>query len=248
MHWLTAHRGTILLATAAMAVAALLLHGPIAQEAIYHRFADQRTLFGMPNGWNVATNLPFLLVGCHGLLLLARKPGCGLLQQLRAAYLVVFAGLIVLAPASAWYHLDPRDTTLLWDRLPITLVFMALFAAILGEHVGAAFGRRSLPVLLLLGLASLFWWRATGDLRLYVLVQFLPLLLLPLILLLYGSPWPGRGCLWLMLGIYALAKLAEGLDAVIYQAIGFSGHSIKHLLAALAAWMIALRVRAQPAQ
>ena len=33
---------------------------------IYHRFADQQTLLGIPNFWNVVSNLPFILVGAVG--------------------------------------------------------------------------------------------------------------------------------------------------------------------------------------
>jgi hypothetical protein len=45
----------------------LLLLPPIPQDQSYHQFADQRTMFGIPNFWNVVSNLPFLAVGAAGL-------------------------------------------------------------------------------------------------------------------------------------------------------------------------------------
>ncbi len=243
MHYLSSWRGRMLLAITAIAVGALIAHGPIAQDLAYHQFADQRSLFGIGNFWNVVTNLPFLLVGLYGLVLIRRAPPGGLSAQLRPAYAAFFVGLVFLAPASAWYHLVPGNDTLLWDRLPITVVFMALFSAILGEHLDPSLARRALPVFLALGVASLVWWTSTGDLRLYVLVQFLPLLLAPLVIAMFPSPLPSVGLLWAMFGVYALAKAFEALDAPIYAALGISGHSLKHLAACLAVCLIAFRVR-----
>ena len=34
---------------------------PIAQDPLYHAFADQRALLGVPHFWNVVSNLPFVL-------------------------------------------------------------------------------------------------------------------------------------------------------------------------------------------
>ena len=48
-------------------LAGLLLLPPISQDQGYHHFADQRTLFGVPNFWNVVSNLPFMAVGSVGL-------------------------------------------------------------------------------------------------------------------------------------------------------------------------------------
>jgi hypothetical protein len=45
---------------------------PLLQDQSYHQFADQRELFGIPNFWNVVSNLPFIAVGAVGLLQVRR--------------------------------------------------------------------------------------------------------------------------------------------------------------------------------
>jgi hypothetical protein len=56
-----------LLGLMAASLAILPLLPPIPQDPSYHQFADQRTLLGIPNFWNVVSNLPFVLVGAIGL-------------------------------------------------------------------------------------------------------------------------------------------------------------------------------------
>ena len=57
----------MLLGLMVVSLATLPLLPPIAQDPTYHQFADQRTLLGIPNFWNVVSNLPFVLVGAMGL-------------------------------------------------------------------------------------------------------------------------------------------------------------------------------------
>ena len=121
----------------------------------------------------------------------------------------------------------------------MTLTFMALFSAILGENISIRVGRISLWPLLAAGIASVTYWHITeqagaGDLRFYAVIQFLPLVLIPVIMLLFKSPFTSnRILLWLLMA-YALAKVAEHYDGVIYQVLNFmGGHALKHLFAAL---------------
>jgi hypothetical protein len=115
---------------------------------------------------------------------------------------------------------------------------MAFFSAIVGEHLSTELGQQLLWPLIAIGIAAVMYWHLTelagrGDLRPYVLVQFLPMVLLPLILLRYPSRLKGTGYLWAVLAAYALAKGAEAADESIFAFTGFiSGHSVKHLLAA----------------
>lgn len=44
-----------------------MLLPPVAQDLNYQLFADQDTWLGMPNFWNVVSNLPFVAVGIYGL-------------------------------------------------------------------------------------------------------------------------------------------------------------------------------------
>jgi hypothetical protein len=239
-------RAPLLLVVALAMIVALAVHAPIAQDLAYHRFADARTLLGIPNFWNVASNLPFVIVGAFGLFALPRRLHA-IEPALKSAYLVLFLGVALVGFGSGYYHWSPNNETLVWDRLPMTLAFMAFFAIILGEHVSLSLARWLLWPLLAFGVGSVLYWQASeraghGDLRPYILVQFLPMLLIPLILLLY--PRPGRGAIWLALAAYVAAKLFEQFDAQVYAALGgISGHSLKHLAAAagMAALLAGLR-------
>lgn len=221
---------------AAVIVAAFFID-PIPQDPAYHDFADRGRLFGIPNFWNVITNLPFLVAGVLGLL---RLP-CLAAAILRAQYIVFCIGVSLVGFGSAYYHYDPSTPALVWDRLPMTIAFMALFASVLSDRMSSALGRALLWPLITVGIASIAWWIQTelaghGDLRPYAIVQFLPMLLMPVLLLSRGSGL-GTAWLWASLGAYAGAKLAEHFDAAILAATAiFSGHSLKHLLAALGAW------------
>jgi Ceramidase len=233
---------------AALIVAYLL--GPIPQDPAYHDFADSRALLGVRNFWNVATNAPFLLVGVAGIALSSRlaKP------ELRLHYFVFCAAVALVAFGSAWYHLAPSNAALVWDRLPMTVAFMALLAAVLADRVSWLVGRALLWPLVVLGIASIAWWVRTevaghGDLRAYGVVQFLPMLLVPAILLLEPEGGIGARRLWMALGGYLAAKLAEHFDAAVMQATGWlGGHALKHIFAALAAWWIVRAFQGGPAR
>lgn len=219
------------------------------QDPAYHGFADTRTLLGIPNFWNVATNLPFLAVGALGLLQQSRLAS----PPLATHYRTYCGAIALVAIGSAWYHLAPDNARLVWDRLPMTVAFMALFAAVIADRISWIAGRALLWPLVVAGIASIAWWirgeaAGHGDLRAYGLVQFLPMLLVPLILVL----WRGEGIaaqrLWMALGAYAAAKLFEYFDAGLYAAGGLlSGHSLKHLAAALASGWVVRAFQRSPA-
>jgi hypothetical protein len=106
--------GLIVISMVAVTVALLL--PPIPQDPAYHEFVDQRTLHGLPNFWNVVSNLPFVIAGLLGLLLLNRQsPVEGGLPQLYPAYRVFFIGVLLTGFGSAWYHLAPTNESLVWD-------------------------------------------------------------------------------------------------------------------------------------
>jgi hypothetical protein len=211
---------------------------PIPQDLAYHVFADVRPLLGIPNFLNVATSLGFAAAGAAGMLLLARHKVPGGLPGLFRVYQVFFLALLLVGPGSAYYHLSPSNATLVWDRLPMSLAFMAFFSAMVGERICVAAGRRLLVPLLMAGVLAVGYWqlseqRGAGDLRPYLLVQFLPMLLVP-VMLLFRSPLSGGAWIWTMLLVYAASKAAELGDAAVLQQSGvLSGHSLKHLLATL---------------
>ena len=205
--------------------------------------------FGIPNFWNVATNLPFLVVGSLGFLQSRRLASPALATHYRT-----FCGAVALvAIGSAWYHLGPGDMRLVWDRMPMTVAFMALFAAVVADRISWFAGRALLWPFVVVGIGSIAWWirgeaAGHGDLRAYGLVQFLPMLLIPLVLLLWRGEGISAARLAMALGAYAVAKAAEHFDAQVFAASGLvSGHSLKHLAAALATWWVLRAFQRSPA-
>jgi hypothetical protein len=210
---------------------------PLAQDPAYHLFADQRTLFGIPNFWNVASNLPFLVVGALGMRETARHHD----DPLRRVWHVFFAGIFLTAFGSGYFHLDPDNESLAWDRLTMTIGFMSFVAIVIGEYLSLTWARRLLLPLLLIGAGSVLYWIRTeslgvGDLRPYGAVQFLPMLLIPAVVLVRRDRSDlGKYIGW-MIAFYVAAKLSEHYDRQLYAAGELlSGHSLKHMLAALGA-------------
>jgi Ceramidase len=220
----------ILLGVMAASLAALLLLVPaIPQDQGYHQFADQRTLLGIPNFWNVVSNLPFIAIEAAGLVRHRDDP----------ATVVLFAGIFLTGFGSSYYHWDPSDSTLFWDRLPMTLGFVAILCGAIAERIDATAGRVLLWPLLAFGVFSLLLWRWTDDLRLYAWVQFFPCLALPVLFLLFAPKYTGTFYWIVAAALYALAKLLEHYDGAIYSAGHIlSGHTLKHLAAGVACYAI----------
>jgi hypothetical protein len=206
-------------------LAGLMLLPPFLQNQGYHGFADQRSLFAIPNFWNVFSNLPFIAVGAAGLLRLRYDP----------VTVVLFAGIFLTGFGSSYYHLNPTDSTLFWDRLPMTLCFAAILAAVMQERVDTRAGVILLWPLSAAGVFSLLLWRWTDDLRLYAWVQFFPLLTSILVLQMFPPKYTGAFYWIIAAALYALAKLLEYYDDAIFSAGSIlSGHTLKHLAAATA--------------
>ena len=219
----------VLLGLMSASLAGLLLLPPIPQDQSYHQFADQRAIFGIPNFWNVVSNLPFLAVGAAGLWRFRNDP----------ATIVLFLGIFLTGIGSSYYHWNPNDRTLFWDRLPMTLAFAAILALVVAERVNARAGAILLWPALAIGLFSLLLWLWTDDLRLYFWVQFFPGLALLVLFLLYPPKYTGTYYWIIAAGLYALAKVFEFSDHAIFSA-GYllSGHTLKHLSAAAACFAI----------
>jgi hypothetical protein len=230
-------RHSILLFAALAAIVAVYARPAVPQDLAYHHFADQRSLFGIPNCLNVLSNVPFAIAGLLGITATMRGPDRGN-PWTRWPYVALFAGVALTTLGSGYYHLQPDNARLVWDRLPMTVGFMGLLTALLAERVSVAVSRWLFVPLLLLGAGSVLYWywselRHAGDLRLYILVQFGSLLLIVLILLLYPARTAGTGYVVAALGAYAAAKGFELADNQIFSIGHFvSGHTIKHLTAA----------------
>jgi hypothetical protein len=224
-----ARRGRVrlLLALGVAMVAVMLAVPRIPQNPDYHVFADQRACLGMPNCLNVASNLPFLVVGALGLLFLVRDRGAGATDGFvtpaeRMPYWALFAGVGLTGIGSAYYHWAPNNTTLFWDRLPMTIAFMAILSSVIAERVDLRAGLRLLGPLLALGTLSTLYWhvgemRGVGDLRPYALVQFGTIAAIPLLLALFPPRYTGTAHLVQVIGWYALAKVLEHSDHGVFR-------------------------------
>ena len=234
-----------------------LLLPRIPQPQSYHMFADQRSFLGIPNFGDVVSNVPFAIFGLWGLIFLLRSSSEQLSEHFldkreRWFYLIIFSGLVLTAFGSSYYHLEPSNSRLVWDRLPMTVVFMSLVAALIAERIDLRIGLWLLPVLLLIGVSSVFQWyiselRGVGDLRFYATVQAYSVLFL-FMALLFPPRYTFGSDLAIVAGFYLLAKVLETLDKPIFR-LGqiVSGHTLKHLAASLAGyWILRMLKRRRP--
>ncbi|MCH8347721.1 MAG: ceramidase domain-containing protein [Proteobacteria bacterium] len=232
----------------------------IPQDTGYFDFADKCPWLGISNAFNVLSNLPYFLVGYLGFSYTHahRNDKTKFIDKSETtAFYIAFAGIFLVGLGSGWFHWAPEMSTLAADRLPMTIGFMAILAIIISERINLRAGITLLPVLLFIGILSVLFWMftenstsLTGDLRLYALVQFFPIVAIVLMLLWFPPRYQGARYLILILVFYGLAKLAEGLDWQIWDLTGkiISGHSLKHLLAALATYYLVLYLKKrQPA-
>jgi hypothetical protein len=115
-----------------MVVLAVFLAPRVSQPAGYHHFANQREWLGVPRFGDVTSNLPFAVIGLWGLAFLAGRGAARAFTdpRERCPYFLAF-GLVLTALGSTYYHLAPDNARLVWDRLPMTVVFMALVAAMI---------------------------------------------------------------------------------------------------------------------
>jgi hypothetical protein len=237
-------RGWLLVVFTILSIAAALLLPAVPQPVEYHDFADRRTMLGVANFLDVASNAGFLVVALAGFVVVARR-GTQFEHGIeRWPYAVFFAGMLLTAAGSAWYHLAPDNETLFWDRLPMTIAFMSLIAAQIIDRISIRAGIALLAPLLLVGAGSVIYWIATeragaGNVMPYVVLQAYAVAALLLIAVTQPSRYTrGADIYWVFAG-YVAAKFLEFFDREI-MALGqiVSGHTLKHLAAALAGFMV----------
>ncbi len=228
----------LLLFFSSIAIVTMCFVPPIPQSSTYHLFADARTIASIPNAYNVLSNLPFLLFGALGMNSVLQKEKNALSQN----RLFFFIGVLLTGVGSGYYHWQPCIETLVWDRLPMVIAFMSFFTLIIGEYIDEKWGQKLLFPMLTLGITSVFYWywsemKQQGDLRPYALVQFLPLILTPMIMLLFERKLGKTTLYWSIIAVYVLAKVFETFDSTIFMYFPISGHSLKHLARSRAAFL-----------
>ena len=241
--------GLLLLVAALAALAWLLPRVPQPQR--YHHFADPYVCFGLPRCLDISSNALILLAGAAGLRFLrsAAARRAFIEPAERRPYTLLFLATLLVGLGSGYYHLAPDNERLAWDRAALALALMSWLAANLCERIDPATGLRLLPLLLAAGLGSVVYWNwseanGMGDLRPYGLMQLLPLLLVPLLLWLYPPRYSGDKDVLAITGLYLLALLGDLLDHQIAALTGLvSGHTMKHVIAALAIYGVLLRLK-----
>lgn len=231
-----------------VAVVALVLHGPIAQYADYHNFADHRAWLGIPNAFDVLSNLGFAATGFWGLYRVWPRRNDPAMVAGWPGFALFMGSLIFTALGSSFYHLAPDNVRLIWDRVPIALACGGLLAGVCAQLKPDVNGVRITGLLATTAIASVTWWYVTGvdgsgDLRPYLLLQALPLVLIPLWQWIYEAPRADKTAFAIAIGLYVVAKAAELLDHQLFSLFdSISGHTLKHLLAAAAAAVIVARL------
>ena len=229
----------LILVALSIAAAVFYMLPAIPQPLVYHDFADQRFYFGIPHFWNLLSNAAISAVGIYGILTFWKKSN----TLWRLLYIV----FVLIGLGSSYYHFAPDNFTLVWDRVPIALAAMLLLSILIQERISDRYIGLVSFVLCLYGLFSVGYWHFTelvgfGDLRPYIIAQFLPLLLIPLILMMFPRPeLQNKYLVFALLG-YATAKVMEYYDYQILELTfdTISGHTLKHFFVAYALFQLHL--------
>ena len=231
----------ILLSLFAVSLIAVMLIGKIEQPQSYHNFADNRTFFGIPNCFDTVSNLLFFFVGMTGLWFVYKN----VRREARYSWLTLFTGVTLVSFGSGYYHLNPNDSTLVWDRLPLNIGFMGLFSAVMTEFINPKLEKYLLVPAVILGALSVIYWQYTDDLRFYFYLQAVTLLTITAVLFMYEGRFTLRRYLLYTFGLYILSKFVEFSDRTIYSVTNnlLSGHTLKHILAALAVFSVYLMLK-----
>jgi hypothetical protein len=245
----TVIKACVLIGIVAGAVGWGIFAPAMVQSQDYHLFADTRGLLAVENAADTLSNLAFLLVGALGLAFLWRERIAGGTDRFSSPqemwpYWLFFAGVALTSVGSAYYHLAPDDARLVWDRLPMTIAFMSLLAALVSERISVRAGNLLLVPMVILGIASVAYWRWSAlagveNLRPYIAVQFGSIAVILAIALLYRSRYTHGAVIFAVAAAYGVAKVVESLDREIY-ALGHwaSGHTLKHLAAAAGIYLL----------
>ena len=219
---------------AAIVLVLVLYPGGYPQDVRYHDFADTRAWLGIPNTLNVVSNAGFLAVFV-GWLCASGAPHPAFGHPLPASgergEVIFFLGIFLTSIGSSYYPLAPDNARLPWDRLGMAIAFMALLAILVERRITPRAPLLWLLAFEVFGIASVIVSGVRDDLRLYAVAQFFPLIVVLFLI---------EGWLWGAGAAYLIAKACELADGPIYRALHetVSGHTLKHLFAALGIWFI----------
>jgi 1-acyl-sn-glycerol-3-phosphate acyltransferase len=218
-------------------ISAIAVFSPsVAELDGYIHFADQREALGLPRAMDVLSNLPFLLVGLYGLSVVARTT-----NPIKPFAVAFFVGLVVTSMGSAWFHLHPLEHgRLAIDRLGMLVAFCGLIGLATALKVSLRAGYFVSIFVAVAGLVSVHISNSTGNALPWAIVQFGGLALVLWFASIKNTKNQPVLNLWWVVVVYAAAKALEMADQPVFdwtrQVI--SGHSLKHIVASLAAWPV----------
>jgi hypothetical protein len=233
-------RTAFLIGVTLLAIALAVFLPAMPQPAEYHDFADKRAAYGIENFLDVTSNLAFTLAGLAGLAAVLRPRTCFAGAAERWPYAVFFVGVLLTGAGSCYYHLQPNNESLFWDRLPMTVSFMSLIAAQIVDRVDARTGLLALVPMLLLGIGTAVYWILTerlgrGNVVPYAVLQAYSVIVLLQLAATHPSRYTHGGAIYAVFAGYLLAKGFEHFDREIFALTGaVSGHTLKHVAAGIA--------------
>jgi len=209
-------------------------------------FADARHWHGVPNAMDVFSNLPFAVLGGWGLWHVKASKR----QPTVVCAELFFIGLLVTALGSTFYHLHPDIQRLAGDRAGMTVAFAGLIGLAVADRVSRRAAWPTAWLVLAAGLLAAFVHQRTGNVVPWALVQFGGMALVVALALLRPVGGDTGLRLFGVIAFYAVAKGLEMGDHVIFDATHhvISGHSLKHMVAALAALPVLAAIKGTAAQ
>jgi hypothetical protein len=214
---------------------------PIPQPVSYHNFADKRNFLGIPNCLNVLSNLGFLLASIYGLI---HNFYSSMNKKTKIFFMIFYVSLMLTTFGSAYYHWNPNNQTLIWDRIPTSLSLTSIASALLVERSNYL---ATIPIAIIIILSapisSLYWYYSEmyfiGDIRPYILTQSVPIIIFYFLLILF--PKTNDNTLYKGFLFSILARLGEYFDKKVYELTFHivSGHTCKHLFFALSGFFVA---------
>jgi hypothetical protein len=223
---------------------ALQMIWPLAQPASYHHFADQRSLGQLHNAADVLSNIVILIAGLLSFGWVLRHASN---QPAQFPGMIVAAfGLLFTAFGSAYYHMAPNDATLVWDRLPMTIVFAGILAMLWTSWSGQRVGWAQMLIMVVVSPATVGYWLLFNSLWPYAILQFGGLMLIVGMTL--TRKVDGVVAWTLVIVFYGVAKIFESLDWQIWELTHhvIAGHALKHVSSGLAGGSMILVANAAP--
>jgi thiamine transporter ThiT len=210
-------------------------HGHTHLYAHGHPFVDARVLWGIPNALDVLSNLAFIPMGLWGLWSLHRAPD--MQRATRQSVSVFFIGLLLTCLSSSAYHWAPSVWGLALDRAGMAVAFAGVLGLAVAERVSLRAAPWAWGGVGIAGLLAILLNYTTGAIAPWAVVQFGGMAVV-----LWAAVQPKQagalGVRWgVLIAIYVAAKLFELGDESVFHATGelMSGHSLKHIVASLAA-------------